>query len=267
MLGHMKEAMQGTFFEKWLDSINGKWFETMQSKIVTKSKKDEKEKKRKKSNGDDGIDVDVDKSNNCNNPNPPPPPLPPPPPPPTQLSFPTRTQLTAHYVKNAQTGAPVLASSSSPSPTFSSAELQPTYHGDERNSLGCVHYSRKCKLRHPTTGALHTCRLCAEASHFLTMASNSNSNSSNSSSNSSNNNNNNNNLFDRYAVTEVMCMPCASLQPSGFPNCVHCQASFSSYHCRICNFYDDSDDKGERSKKRASLVIKEREATTNPLQK
>ena len=57
-------------------------------------------------------------------------------------------------------------------PLFSSSELAPTYHdGGINRTLGCPHYARSCKLRHPTSGKLYTCRLCCEQHREMTTES------------------------------------------------------------------------------------------------
>eukprot|EP00588_Corethron_pennatum_P017061 CAMPEP_0194305476 /NCGR_PEP_ID=MMETSP0171-20130528/2905_1 /TAXON_ID=218684 /ORGANISM="Corethron pennatum, Strain L29A3" /LENGTH=766 /DNA_ID=CAMNT_0039057017 /DNA_START=227 /DNA_END=2529 /DNA_ORIENTATION=- len=77
-------------------------------------------------------------------------------------------------------------------PLFSASELAPTYHdGAAGGVLGCPHYARGCKLRHPSSGRLYTCRLCCEQDRDAPL--------------------------DRYKVTEVMCMVCGALQPEDPP--------------------------------------------------
>ena len=50
-----------------------------------------------------------------------------------------------------------------PVPLFSASELAPTHHDGATGAvLGCPHYARACKLRHPVSGRLYTCRLCCE---------------------------------------------------------------------------------------------------------
>ncbi len=93
--------------------------------------------------------------------------------------------------------------------------------------LGCEHYQRGCKLRHPKTGELFTCRLCCDevrekyryGDEALPQ-------------------------LDRYNVKEVMCMKCGSLQPSG-KNCTNknCEVygkPFAKHFCDICHLYDNS---------------------------
>lgn len=55
-------------------------------------------------------------------------------------------------------------------PLFSAAELAPTYHdGAAGTVLGCPHYARGCKLRHPKSGRLYTCRLCCDQQRELPL--------------------------------------------------------------------------------------------------
>lgn len=113
-----------------------------------------------------------------------------------------------------------------PVPLFSASELAPTYHdGGINHVLGCPHYARSCKLRHPSSGRLYTCRLCCEQEREMPMRET-------------------DSPLDRYEVTEVMCMRCGALQPANDkcvnPKCDSRGKSFSKYSCGICNFYDDS---------------------------
>lgn len=84
------------------------------------------------------------------------------------------------------------------------------------------------KLRHPTSGRLYTCRLCCEQDRDMPMK-------------------DQDEPLDRYAVTEVMCMMCNTLQPAD-DRCVnpHCESHgkpFAKYFCKICNLYDDGPNK------------------------
>mmetsp|Transcript_25651 Transcript_25651/g.39264 ORF Transcript_25651/g.39264 Transcript_25651/m.39264 type:complete len:660 (-) Transcript_25651:128-2107(-) len=118
-------------------------------------------------------------------------------------------------------------------PVFTQSELTPTFEFSESRGamvLGCEHYSRSCKLRHPETGQLFTCRLCCEE----IRQSNTGTYESLP-------------VLDRHAVSEVLCMKCGSLQPVG-KNCVNkdCEAAdkpFAKYFCSICNLYDDDETK------------------------
>eukprot|EP00980_Cylindrotheca_fusiformis_P026360 scaffold15973_cov120-Cylindrotheca_fusiformis.AAC.1 len=81
-------------------------------------------------------------------------------------------------------------------PLFSASELAPTYNDGATGSvLGCPHYARACKLRHPLSGRLYTCRLCCEQEREMPSK-------------------HQDEPLDRYAVTEVMCMKCNALQPA-----------------------------------------------------
>lgn len=111
-------------------------------------------------------------------------------------------------------------------PLFSAAELAPTYHdGGINQILGCPHYARSCKLRHPTSGRLYTCRLCCEQTREMSSK-------------------DEDSPLDRYEVQEVLCIKCGALQPAGDrcvnPECSAIGKPFSRYSCNICHFYDDS---------------------------
>ena len=111
-------------------------------------------------------------------------------------------------------------------PLFSARELAPTYHDGAAGAvLGCPHYARSCKLRHPSSGRLYTCRLCCQQEREMPLK-------------------DQDSPLDRYAVTEVLCMKCGTLQPAD-KQCINakCESKgkpYSKYHCKICNFYDDS---------------------------
>lgn len=112
-------------------------------------------------------------------------------------------------------------------PLFSASELAPTYHdGAAGTALGCPHYARACKLRHPTSGRLYTCRLCCDQARELPAIRGGSPDEK----------------LDRYAVTEVMCMNCNALQPAEdcciHPDCESYGKPFAKYFCRICHLYD-----------------------------
>mmetsp|Transcript_13353 Transcript_13353/g.27993 ORF Transcript_13353/g.27993 Transcript_13353/m.27993 type:complete len:875 (-) Transcript_13353:1593-4217(-) len=113
-------------------------------------------------------------------------------------------------------------------PKFTLSELAPTYHDGTTSGdlLGCHHYARACKLRHPITGRLFTCRLCCDQDREASAP-----------------NEKEKPPLDRYAVTEITCMKCKTLQPSA-KHCVNTECElhekgFAKYFCDICNLYDD----------------------------
>ncbi|KAL7575860.1 hypothetical protein ACA910_003176 [Epithemia clementina (nom. ined.)] len=115
-------------------------------------------------------------------------------------------------------------------PLFSAAELAPTFHDGATGAvLGCPHYARACKLRHPKSGRLYTCRLCCDQARELPMIRGGAQEDE---------------KLDRYAVTEVMCMTCNALQPAEdrciHPDCESYGKPFAKYFCRICHLYDGS---------------------------
>jgi uncharacterized FlaG/YvyC family protein len=112
-------------------------------------------------------------------------------------------------------------------PKFTTTELAPTYHDGTTtgNVLGCHHYARACKIRHPRSGRLYTCRLCSEQEREVSPTADKDE------------------PLDRYAVTEITCMNCKSLQPAA-KKCVNndCELhekGFAKYFCNICNLFDD----------------------------
>jgi len=119
-----------------------------------------------------------------------------------------------------------VTSDNQPVPLFSATELAPTYHDGATGAiLGCPHYARSCKLRHPSSGRLYTCRLCCDQER-------------------ENPTKEQDSPLDRYAVTEVCCMRCSTLQPAS-NSCKNSSCSsegkaFAKYFCKICNLYDDT---------------------------
>jgi len=115
---------------------------------------------------------------------------------------------------------------SSSVPSFRTSELRPTFH--KSSKLGCSHYARSCKLRHPSNGRLYTCRMCCEIGINSLDECRSPP-------------------LDRFAVTEVLCMKCNTLQPSGLkcinPECVSKGTPFARYACTECNLFDDDEKK------------------------
>ena len=114
-------------------------------------------------------------------------------------------------------------------PLFSASELATTYHdGGTSAVLGCPHYSRSCKLRHPSSGRLYSCRLCCEQAREQPTKEN-------------------DSPLDRFSVSEIYCMRCGCLQPASEkcvnPFCDTYQKPFVKYNCSICNLYDDAPNK------------------------
>lgn len=142
------------------------------------------------------------------------------------------TPPSAYYKNNANGKLEVVWDSDNPTatingqvPLFSASELAPTYHDGARGAvLGCPHYARACKLRHPVSGRLYTCRLCCEQEREMPSK-------------------DQDEPLDRYAVQEVMCMKCNALQPADDrcvnPKCESNDKPFAQYFCKICHLYDD----------------------------
>jgi hypothetical protein len=109
-------------------------------------------------------------------------------------------------------------------PQFQADDLKATFHKSFK--LGCNHYARSCKLRHPVTGRLHTCRLCCEDEIE-----------------ESNEDGEISSPLDRFSVTELLCMKCNSLQPTRSacinPVCMSKGAPFAKYVCTVSNLFDD----------------------------
>jgi len=128
-------------------------------------------------------------------------------------------------------------------PAFTESELTPTFHFSSTQGgpvLGCKHYARACKLRHPATGMLHTCRLCFQdlrestttqpPAYLHTTITDSSRLP----------------VLHRNAISEVLCMRCGALQPANEfcinPDCYPKQP-LARYFCSICKLYDDAPSK------------------------
>ncbi|CBZ53309.1 hypothetical protein NCLIV_030960 [Neospora caninum Liverpool] len=87
--------------------------------------------------------------------------------------------------------------------------------------IGCPHYRRKCKVVSPCCGEVFWCRHChnevkADGERDYRKA----------------------HELDRTAVTEIVCAVCETRQPVS-NQCVQCKATFATYFCDICKFWDD----------------------------
>mmetsp|Transcript_6045 Transcript_6045/g.12819 ORF Transcript_6045/g.12819 Transcript_6045/m.12819 type:complete len:372 (+) Transcript_6045:783-1898(+) len=96
---------------------------------------------------------------------------------------------------------------------FSASERAPCYTDSSRETLGCEHYPRKCKLEAACCGRLYCCRFCHDEAE--------------------------DHQIDRFATERVWCMVCSSLQPAE-ESCQGCGVQFAAYFCRTCRFYDDT---------------------------
>lgn len=83
--------------------------------------------------------------------------------------------------------------------------------------LGCEHYPRACKVVAPCCNKLFVCRFCHDE---VT----------------------DDHKIDRYAIEQVVCMRCWTLQPFG-ETCIHCSRSFGRWNCAFCKFVDDTPNK------------------------
>uniref|UniRef100_A0A7S1XWB5 RING-type domain-containing protein n=1 Tax=Phaeomonas parva TaxID=124430 RepID=A0A7S1XWB5_9STRA len=104
---------------------------------------------------------------------------------------------------------------------FSIEEVCVTKHPSQQ--LGCPHYKRKVKLRAPCCDKLVTCRLCHDQAC--------------------------DHMMNRFAVEEMLCMVCGTLQPvkgiCANEKCKHSspEEPLSTYYCDVCHLFDDDPDK------------------------
>eukprot|EP00164_Ancoracysta_twista_P003452 GFYU01004607.1.p1 GENE.GFYU01004607.1~~GFYU01004607.1.p1 ORF type:complete len:301 (-),score=36.29 GFYU01004607.1:128-1030(-) len=98
-------------------------------------------------------------------------------------------------------------------------DFSPSYRDEQKGILGCKHYMRTCKLRAACCGDFFPCRLCHDEVCDHQM--------------------------DRYAVKEMMCMKCKTIQPAGaICTSVMCAGErMAKYYCDTCKFWDDTPEK------------------------
>mmetsp|Transcript_7878 Transcript_7878/g.11687 ORF Transcript_7878/g.11687 Transcript_7878/m.11687 type:complete len:560 (-) Transcript_7878:57-1736(-) len=77
---------------------------------------------------------------------------------------------------------------------------------------GCEHYERGCELKCHKCDKFYACRRCHDDNVLLDHE------------------------FDRYAVREIRCKKCLTIQ-SPRKKCSNCNIEFASYYCKPCNFY------------------------------
>ncbi len=87
--------------------------------------------------------------------------------------------------------------------------------------VSCIHYERKCNIVAPCCQRTFGCRLCHDD-----IMSHANSNTTKCKI-----------PMDRYAISQIICKACHTLQSSKTNICLHCQTSFAEYHCAICNIW------------------------------
>ncbi|KAL1812482.1 hypothetical protein ACET3Z_022547 [Daucus carota] len=91
----------------------------------------------------------------------------------------------------------------------------PSYRDPQKQTYGCKHYKRNCKLVSSCCDTLYTCIKCHDevADHSM----------------------------DRKRTTKMMCMRCLIIQTIGptcsTPSCN--KLSMASYYCKICKLFDD----------------------------
>mmetsp|Transcript_45960 Transcript_45960/g.115708 ORF Transcript_45960/g.115708 Transcript_45960/m.115708 type:complete len:401 (-) Transcript_45960:313-1515(-) len=87
---------------------------------------------------------------------------------------------------------------------------------NSKDILGCKHYERGCKVKAECCEKFFGCRRC----HDETVSSH---------------------HIDRYAIREMLCMHCDTVQPIG-QVCQNkeCGMCMASYYCDVCKFHDDS---------------------------
>jgi len=243
MVTHMKNAMKGTFFEQWLemggwDGGQEKPGETSGSPVaspVMRPRSSSSCSLKRKLPGLPGINEDGSQRKKMT------------------TTRDSRSRGPSRCYRKGEDGKISLvwcSKSTNPDiiqdvPVFTQAELTPTYHFSSTQGgpvLGCDHYARACKLRHPITGTLHTCRICYQEQRDATRTSGHNPAHIHPSLSDSSSLH----ILDRNAVTEILCMKCGALQPVG-KSCINSECTpkqpFARYSCTLCRLYDDAPNK------------------------
>ncbi|KAI1315120.1 hypothetical protein EDD11_001267 [Mortierella claussenii] len=91
-------------------------------------------------------------------------------------------------------------------------DLKATYHNKEKNTLGCKHYARGCKLKANCCGRWFNCRFCHDdvCDHAIV----------------------------RSETKTMLCMHCKAIQPAA-QSCTSCNTQLARYFCDICKLWDD----------------------------
>jgi hypothetical protein len=100
--------------------------------------------------------------------------------------------------------------------TESESETVVTYHDRAAGVLGCEHYERKCHVSAPCCNEFFGCRFCHDEAQ--------------------------DHAIDRYSIDRVRCMACGLAQPFA-AQCSGCSTQFARYHCDVCRFFDDKENK------------------------
>lgn len=99
----------------------------------------------------------------------------------------------------------------SSSTTCSSSDSDNNSDNDSSNQNNCTHYNTNCKFISPCCKKPYSCRHC--------------------------HNENESHEIDRFAINELICNKCNTIQ-SISQQCKNCSITFSSYFCGKCNFMD-----------------------------
>ena len=108
----------------------------------------------------------------------------------------------------------------------------------EEEVVSCIHYERKCNIVAPCCQRTFGCRLCHDEimSHPSTMSTTTTAN--NATKTTSNTTATKCKIpMDRYAISQIVCKACHTLQSSKTNTCTHCHVSFAEYHCATCNIW------------------------------
>lgn len=91
-------------------------------------------------------------------------------------------------------------------------DFETTFHNFNNEELGCLHYSRACKIKCPTCFKYYTCHLCHDEKEK--------------------------HKINRRDVCRMLCMICDKKQNLA-KYCKYCDNRMGRYYCRSCALWDD----------------------------
>lgn len=91
-----------------------------------------------------------------------------------------------------------------------------------KESRGCIHYSRGCWKECSVCLEYFPCWICHDEKQDADIK-----------------NIKKHHHLDRHATKNIMCSNCTTKQPVGLDNCIKCGEWFAAYICHVCHFYDD----------------------------
>jgi len=124
----------------------------------------------------------------------------------------------------------------------------------EKSRPECEHYERQCSIISPCCQLCFGCRICHDECPVLPPPFSDSENNCDAdgadtarkkaklAKRRSSQSDDQHHLIDRFAIKEVICRQCFSLQSSKTNSCIKCKIQFGEYHCIICNLWMSADE-------------------------